>query len=141
MKQPLFKILFPVRVAKSRIQGRGAYAATPIPARRKIGSLAGEIISVREARRRVKALGDAPVNMVELWNGKALDASVNANDMRFINHSCSPNTYMRVCGFHVEFYALGDIDKGEELSCDYGPTHHDGKLPCTCGSANCKGFL
>lgn len=141
MKQPVFKILFPVRVAKSRIQGRGAYATLPIPARRKIGSLAGEIISVRVARKRVKALNGAPVNMVELWNGKALDASVNANDMRFINHSCDPNTYMRVCGYHVEFYALRDIAKEEELSCDYGPTHHDGKLPCNCGSSNCKGFL
>jgi len=141
MSTPQFRIFFPLRVAKSGIQGRGAYAATAIPARRKIGSLAGEIISVREARKRVKALNGAPVNMVELWNGKALDASVNANDMRFINHSCSPNIYMRVCGFHVEFYALRDISKGEELSCDYGPTHHDGKLPCTCGSPNCKGFL
>lgn len=141
MLQPEFRIIFPVRVAASAIQGRGAYAVTGIPRRRKIGSLAGEIISTREARRRVKALNGAPVNMVELWNGKALDASVNGNDLRFINHSCSPNVFMRVCGYHVEFYALRDIAAGEELSCDYGFTHHDGKLPCTCGSANCKGFL
>jgi uncharacterized protein len=141
MSFPQYQIVYPVRVAKSRIQGRGAYARTAIPARKKIGSLSGEVISLREARRRVKALNGAPVNMVELWNGEALDASVNANDMRFINHSCSPNTYMRVCGYHVEFYALRDITAGEELSCDYGPTHHDGKLPCKCGSDNCKGFL
>ncbi|MBX2906041.1 MAG: SET domain-containing protein [Taibaiella sp.] len=139
--QPNFRIYYPVRVAKSKIQGRGAYACSYIPSRRKIGSLAGEVISLREARRRVKALNGAPVNMVELWNGKALDASVNPNDMRFINHSCDPNTFMRVCGYQVEFYALRDIAEGEELSCNYGATHHDGKLPCKCGSDNCKGFL
>lgn len=136
-----FKVFYPVRVAKSSIQGKGAFAVTYIPARRKIGSMSGEIISVREARRRVRALKGSPVAMVELWNGKALDGSVNGNDLRFINHSCAPNTYMRVLGNHVEFYALRSIQPGEELSCNYGETHHDGKLKCNCGAPGCKGFL
>jgi SET domain-containing protein len=124
---------------KSFIDGKGAFAVEMIPARKKIGNLGGEIINLREARRR--AAKEKRVAMVEFGNGQALDASVNPNELRYVNHSCSPNTYMRVCNSLVEFYALRTIKKGEELTCNYGPTHHNGKLKCTCGSPDCKGYL
>lgn len=79
--------------------------------------------------------------MVEFGDGRALDASINANELRYVNHSCKPNTYMRVYYSKVEFYSLRLIEKGEELTCNYGETHHEGKLKCKCGSENCKGFL
>jgi SET domain-containing protein len=132
-------INFPLEVKASRIDGKGAYALKPIPARRKLGNMGGEIISVREARKRVKQL--KRVSMVEFGDGRALDASVNPNDLRYINHSCDPNTYLRVCYSKVEFWSLRKIKKGEELTCDYGETHHDGKLPCRCGAKNCRGFI
>ena len=132
-------IVFPIAVKSSHIDGKGAFALQVIPARRKIGNLGGEVISVREARKRVKAT--KRVAMVEFGDGRALDAGINSNDLRYINHSCQPNTYMRVCYSKVEFWTLRSIKKGDELTCDYGPTHHDGKLPCKCGAKNCKGFL
>jgi SET domain-containing protein len=124
---------------KSFIDGKGAFTLEIIPRRKKIGNLGGEIISLRKARKKANSV--KRVAMVEFGNGYALDASVNSNELRYINHSCSPNTYMRVYNYLVEFYALRRIKKGEELTCDYGPTHHDGKLKCSCGSANCKGYL
>jgi len=136
-----FNTYYPLTVKKSRIDGLGAYTNSNIPARKKIGSLAGAIISKREANKRVKALGNTSIAMVELWNGQVIDASVNSNQLRYINHCCSPNTYMRVCGFHVEFYTLRPIKKGEELTCDYGDTHHEGTRPCTCKSEHCRGFI
>ena len=136
-----FKIYYPVSVAKSRIHGQGAYAQGVIPARKKIGSLAGVIISKRKARQKVKEATSDSIAIVELWNGQALDATGDSNEMKYINHSCGPNTYLRVSGFHVEFYALREILAGEELTCNYGPTHHDGKKECKCGSERCKGFL
>jgi SET domain-containing protein len=123
----------------SKIEGTGAFALQKIPARKKIGNLGGEVISLREARRRAKAI--KRVAMVEFGNGRALDASIHSNELRYINHSCRPNTYMRVAFDKVEFYSLRNINKGEELTCDYGPTHHDGKLKCRCGAEGCKGFL
>jgi SET domain-containing protein len=132
-------INFSIEARKSRIDGKGAYALTAIPARRKIGNMGGEIISIRTARQRVKQL--KRVAMVEFGDGRALDASVNANNLRFINHSCNPNTYLRICYSKVEFWSLKNIKKGEELTADYGPTHHDGKLPCRCGAKNCRGFI
>lgn len=132
-------LIFKIANRKSKIDGTGAFAVQTIPARKKIGNLGGEIISLREARKRAKQT--KRVAMVEFGDGRALDASVHPNELRYINHSCSPNTYMRVCYSRVEFYTLKIIKKGEELTCDYGPTHHDGKLKCDCGSPNCKGFL
>jgi len=133
------RICFDVRVDKSDIHGKGLYSKDRIPARRKIGSLAGEIISKKAARE--KARSKNSISIVELWNGKALDASVHNNELRYINHSCQPNTYMRTLGNHVEFYTLRAIAPDEELTCNYGPTHHDGKRKCNCGSARCKGYI
>lgn len=136
---PVFQITYPVKVGKSKIAGKGAYALQGIPARKKIGDLGGIIISMKEAKQIIKDL--KVINMVELEDNLALNAAANPNDMRFINHSCNPNTYMRVLRKRVEFYALKNIKKGEELSCDYGETHHEGTLPCQCRAKNCRGFI
>ncbi len=136
---PPYHIYYPVKVAKSKIAGKGAYALQSIPARRKIGDLGGVIITMKEAMRLIKDL--KVINLVELEDDLALNASANPNDMRFINHSCAPNTYLRVLRNRVEFYTLRKIKKGEELSCDYGETHHEGTLPCKCGAKKCRGFI
>lgn len=132
-------LYFPLQNKPSVIDGTGAFAVKNIPARKKIGDLGGEIISLREARRRAKIT--KRVAMVEFGDGRALDASVQPNELRYVNHSCKPNTFMRVCHSRVEFYTLRQIKKGEELTCNYGPTHHDGKLKCRCGAPGCIGFL
>lgn len=134
-----YRLLYELKVDKSKIDGKGAYAQQNIPARKKIGDLGGVIISQREARR--IANSTKRVAIVEFGNGKALNASVNSNALRYINHSCSPNTYMRVLHNRVEFYALRSIRNNEELTCNYGETHHDGKLPCRCGAPGCQGFI
>lgn len=136
---PDYRIIYPLRISKSRIAGKGAFAIQTIPARRKIGDLGGVIITMREASKLIR--NKKVINLVELDDDLALNASANPNDIRFINHSCNPNTYMRVLKDRVEFYALRTIRKGEELSCDYGETHHEGTLPCGCGAVNCRGFI
>jgi uncharacterized protein len=130
---------FRIKNKQSEIDGTGAFALEHIPARKKLGNLSGEVISLREARKRAAKI--KRVAMVEFGDGRALDASVNANELRYINHSCQPNTYMRVAYSRVEFYTLRKIKTGEELTCNYGETHHDGKLKCCCGAKGCKGFL
>lgn len=136
---PAYHIYYPLKVKKSKIAGRGAYAKTKIPARKKIGDLGGVIITMKEARQLIRH--KKVINMVELDHDLALNAAANPNDIRFINHSCDPNTFMRVMKNRVEFYALRNIRKGEELSCDYGETHHEGTLPCACRSKNCRKFI
>ena len=131
---------FNFKVGRSPIQGRGLFALSAVPARRKLGELGGEVVTVREARRRARAAGES-IKIVEFGDGTALDASRGGTPLRHVNHSCSPNTYMRLFRRRVEFYALRDIAPGEELTCDYGETHHEGALACRCGSERCRGRL
>ena len=130
---------FLLETKPSSIDGTGCFAMEAIKAGKKIGDLEGRIISLRHARRKAKSM--ERVSIVEFGDGRALDASDNSNELKFINHSCAPNTYMRVAYSHVEFYALVAIKKYTELTCNYGPTHHDGKLPCRCGAQNCKEYI
>lgn len=126
-------------VKPSGIDGKGLFARSRIPARRKLGELGGEFISLREARKR--AAGKRRIAIVELPRGGAVDATVGGNAFRYINHSCSPNSFIRIFGRHVEFYALRVIEAGAELTCDYGETQHNGTLRCACGAERCRRYL
>ncbi|PYV54138.1 MAG: SET domain-containing protein-lysine N-methyltransferase [Acidobacteria bacterium] len=128
-----------VEMKPSLIEGCGLFAAASIRARQKLGNLTGDLITQAEGRRRAKRL--CRISIVELGSNKALDASKNGNQLKYINHSCAPNTFIRILGTKVEFYALRAIRQGEELTCDYGETHHEGTHPCKCGSANCRRFI
>lgn len=132
------RLFYKISLGKSRIHGTGCFAKENIPARKKVGSLGGKVVSKKEAEE--IAAGKKSISLVELWNGKVIDAS-REKGVRYINHSCAPNTFMRTLNYHVEFYALRKIRKGEELTCDYGPTHHDGALACRCGAPGCRGNL
>jgi len=128
-----------IQVRPSPIDSRGVFATARLPARRKIGEMAGERISVREARRRAR--GRRRIAIVEFEDGTAIDGTVAGNAFRYVNHSCEPNTYIRRSRGRVEFWTLRDIEPGEEITCDYGETQHDGALRCRCGSARCRGYL
>ena len=123
----------------SRIDGQGAFAAEVIPPRRKIGEIRGESISVAEAR--IRATRSERIMIVELSARKAIDFSRSADPMRYTNHSCRPNARLCIRQGRVEFYALRGLAAGEEITVDYGETHHEGRLPCRCGAPGCRGAL
>ena len=130
---------YAVDVRASRIDGRGAFAAEAMPARRKIGEIRGESVSVREARRRAKTM--ERIMIVEVSDTRAIDASLSTDPLRFTNHSCQPNAVLRIRQGRVEFYAMRDIGAGEEITVNYGETHHEGKLRCRCGAPGCVGAI
>jgi SET domain-containing protein len=125
-------------VRKSGIVGQGLFSGSRIAKRAKIGEFEGETIGLREARRRAK--GRRIVAIVELERF-ALDATASPRGFRFINHSCDPNTFMRGTPRRAEFYARRAIAAGEELTTDYGESHHNGKLACRCGARRCREFI
>jgi uncharacterized protein len=148
MDRPLMETLAPARpsyqkyavdVRPSRIDGQGAFAAESIPGRRKIGEIRGEAISVAEAR--IRATRHERIMIVELSAKKAIDFTRSADPMRYTNHCCEPNARLCIRQGRVEFYALRDIAPEEEITVDYGETHHEGKLACQCGATRCKGAL
>jgi uncharacterized protein len=129
----------PLVVRKSSIQGSGLFADSKIKRRTKLGEFTGERISVREARRRAR--GATRISIVELSATKAIDGSVGGGPFQFVNHSCDPSSFIRIAFGRIEFYALRDLRSGDEITCDYGDSHHNGKLPCVCGSAKCRKFI
>lgn len=130
---------FAVDVRPSAIDGHGVFAAEPLPARRKIGEIRGESISVEDAR--IRATRSERVMIVELSAKRAIDFSRSTDPMRYTNHSCRPNARLCIRQGRVEFYALRAIGTGEEVTVDYGETHHEGRLACRCGAAGCRGAL
>jgi SET domain-containing protein len=130
---------YAVEVRASAIDGLGAFAAEPVPAQRKIGEIRGESLSVEDAR--IRATRHVRIMIVELSPKRAIDFSKSADPMRYTNHSCSPNARLSIANGRVEFYALRVITPGEEITVDYGETHHAGRLPCRCGAPGCRGAL
>jgi len=130
---------FAVSVGPSHIDGQGAFAAEPIPPRRKIGEIRGESITVSEAR--IRATRHERIMIVEVSPRKAIDFSRSNDPMRYTNHSCRPNARLVIRDGRVEFYARRAITPGEEITVDYGDTHHEGRLPCRCGAPGCRGAL
>ncbi|KAJ3001555.1 hypothetical protein HKX48_002812, partial [Thoreauomyces humboldtii] len=93
------------------------------------------------------ALSDAPF---------AIDGSTHGNVSRFFNHSCEPNLapYAVLVDSPYEeqhaiaFFAVRNIEVGEELTFDYGGGGKDeggeregGGTMCLCGARRCKGYL
>ena len=130
---------FDVIVRKSEIDGHGVFAAEMIPPRLKIGEIRGEAISCAEGRRRAASL--QRIMIVEVSPRTAIDASKSTDPMRFTNHSCQANARLAIIAGRIEFYALRAIEPGEEITVNYGKTHHEGKLRCRCGAPNCVGAL
>jgi uncharacterized protein len=104
------------RIGRSRT-GLGMFATRPIKRAAYIATYRGRIISTEEADRR-EARGAR--YMFELNKKWTIDGSPRWNVARYINHSCKPNAKPvgRKCG--VAIVALRRIERGEEITYDYG---------------------
>uniref|UniRef100_A0A914GXP3 Histone-lysine N-methyltransferase n=1 Tax=Globodera rostochiensis TaxID=31243 RepID=A0A914GXP3_GLORO len=132
-------------------KGYGAVALEEVPANGFVGEYVGEVISNEEGLLRVERIADlqsheAQYYIMKLDERRSIDAQFYGNDMRFVNHSCSPNCMIQQIqsGFdvHLVLVAKKDISVGEELSFDYN-MQADGRLvpKCHCGAPNCTGVL
>jgi SET domain-containing protein len=125
-------------IKKSRINGKGCFATVHFPRGKKIAEYAGERISDAEANRRAHRRILRICAIDEKWS---LDGSRNGNGTHYINHSCAPNSFLKILYGHIQFYALRDILPGEEITVDYINTLHPDKKRCTCGAENCRGTI
>jgi len=130
---------YAVEVRPSTIDGQGVFALVPVPRWHKIGEVRGESITVAEGRRRAATL--ERIMIVEVTNRRAVDLASSTDPMRYTNHSCQPNARLCIRAGRIEFYALREIAPGEEITVNYGESHHEGKLACQCGAPNCIGKL
>lgn len=140
--------LFEVR--PSDIHGLGAFAIRPIPAGTRIIEYAGARITPAEADARYPEPPGTVhhTNLFAIDDDIVIDANVDGNDARYINHSCDPNCDAVVDDERIWIDAIRDIEQGEELAYDYAfilPERHTPaakrRYPCHCGSASCRGTI
>ncbi|MCA1629808.1 MAG: SET domain-containing protein-lysine N-methyltransferase [Acidobacteria bacterium] len=128
-----------IRVGESKIDGRGCFATTHFKKGRKIVELVGERVSRVEAARRMRGKRRLHICAIDSYRG--IDSSRGGNGSQFVNHSCQPNTFVRIVCGHVIFFALRDISAGEELTLDYVESYHPDTKGCRCGAPGCRGTI
>jgi hypothetical protein len=141
-----------VDVGKSNIHGLGLFARDFIQQCHMIIEYTGEAISHEEDQireMRDKEEGKVLTYRFKLDKRTVIDAATcEGNESRYINHSCRPNSGARTIPLNgrrrLIFYALRDIDAGEEITYDYKfvpETDSSNRIECQCGEESCKGFL
>ncbi|HKP73005.1 MAG TPA: SET domain-containing protein-lysine N-methyltransferase [Pyrinomonadaceae bacterium] len=126
-------------VRPSPIDGKGCFATVRFRKGRKIAEYAGERISRREVARRAR--GRRKLRICAINSYWSLDGSRGGNGTHYINHSCQPNSYMRITHGHILFMALRDIAPGEEITLDYVITLHPNDKRCHCKASSCRGTI
>jgi SET domain-containing protein len=137
-------------IRPSPMHGLGAFAVRPIPAGTRLIEYAGERLTPDEADARYPDQPGVPHHtcLFAIDDDIVIDAAVNGNDARFINHSCDPNCDAIVEDDRIWIETIRDVEQGEELAYDYAfvlkERHTPAakrRFPCRCGSARCRGTM
>lgn len=75
---------------------------------------------------------------VQIDKNLYMGPSGNLDD--FFNHSCNPNSGIKIIGKRVFLIAIKNVKKGEEIAFDYSTTmdEDDWELDCVCNNKNCR---
>ena len=143
-KTPLFE------VRHSPIHGYGVFAARRIRKGTTILEYLGERISHEDADARYEDK-DPKDNHTFLFTVDAktvIDAGVDGNEARYVNHGCDPNCQSTAAKKRIFIEAIRTIQPGEELAYDYqiqrdddDPPNVDQIFACRCGAEKCRGVM
>jgi SET domain-containing protein len=146
-----------IATRRSTIHGNGMFAVAPISKGERLIEYKGKLRTHAQVD---NAYGDDDETghtfLFTLNDKYVIDANIDGNSARWINHSCSPNcesTTVEDPGGdprkdRVFIEARRAIKPGEELTYNYGivlDEPHTAKLKklwaCRCGSRNCTGTM
>ncbi len=138
-----------IQVRRSGVHGKGVFALQPIAAGTQIIEYKGQVIDWPEALRRHPHDPEEPNHTFyfSLDDGShVIDANVDGNAARWINHACDPNCRAEETeDGRVFIEALRALQPGEELFYDYGLVIDERYTPklkkdyeCRCGAPNCR---
>ena len=139
-----------IEVRDSRLHGLGVFAARRIPSGTRVIEYLGERVSHTEADRRYdhKDAGDNHTFLFIVDSHTVIDAGVDGNEARFMNHSCEPNCESLLENQRVYIDSIRTIAPGEELTYDYqiqreadDPPDIDAIFACRCGFERCRGSM
>jgi SET domain-containing protein len=143
-RTPLFE------VRHSPIHGFGVFAARRIRKGTMVIEYLGDRVTHAQADARYENK-DPNDNHTFLFTVNAktvIDAGVNGNEARYINHGCDPNCESTTVNKRIFIAAIRTIQPGEELSYDYQIQRDSDDAPnvdevyaCRCGAPNCRGSM
>jgi SET domain-containing protein len=134
----------------SPIQGTGAFATRRIKKGTRIIEYLGQRITWRTADKRYDddKMGRHHTFLFTVDDKIVIDAAVNGNNARFLNHSCDGNCEAITERKRIFIEAKKTIPAGAELLYDYqyersdDHTEEDEKFyACRCGSPKCRGTI
>ncbi|HXI47325.1 MAG TPA: SET domain-containing protein-lysine N-methyltransferase [Steroidobacteraceae bacterium] len=147
-RAPHRKPLFEVR--HSRIHGYGVFALRRIRKGTTVIEYLGDRVTHDLANERYKDKDpkDGHTFLFTVDAKTVIDAGVNGNEARFVNHGCHPNCQTVNTGRRIFIEALRTIQPGEELAYDYqiqrdddDPADVDVIFACHCGAQSCRGSM
>jgi uncharacterized protein len=145
---PRRKPLFEVR--HSRIHGYGVFALRRIRKGTTVIEYLGDRVTHAQANKRYadKDPKDGHTFLFTVDAKTVIDAGVNGNEARFVNHGCDPNCQTVNMNKRIFIEALRTIRPGEELAYDYqiqrdadDPADVDVIFACCCGARSCRGSM
>jgi uncharacterized protein len=143
-RKPLFE------VRHSRIHGYGVFALRRIRKGTMVIEYLGDRVSHTLANERYehKDPKDGHTFLFTVDAKTVIDAGVDGNEARFINHGCDPNCQTVNTGKRIFIEALRTVQPGEELAYDYqiqrdddDPADVDVIFACRCGAKSCRGSM
>ena len=140
----------PFEARTSPMQGRGAFATRAIRAGVRLIEYAGQRLTPAEADARYPDVEGERHHtfLFAIDDDVVIDAAVEGNEARFINHSCDPNCDAVIDDGRIWIETIREISPGEELAYDYAyvldERHSPAakrRFPCYCGAATCRGTI
>jgi len=140
----------PFEIRPSPMQGLGAFATRHIPAGTRLIEYAGERLTPAQADERYPDGVEERHHtyLFAIDDDIVIDAAVDGNDARFINHSCAPNCDAVVEDGRIWIETIRDVEPGEELAYDYAYVLEERhspaakrRYPCNCGAPTCRGTI
>jgi len=128
----------------------GAFATRRIPRGTRLIEYTGERLTPTQADARYP---DVPGErhhtfLFAIDDDVVVDAAVNGNAARWINHSCDPNCDAVIENKRIWIETIRDVVIGAELAYDYAYVLDERhtpaakrRFPCHCGAGVCRGTL
>jgi hypothetical protein len=149
-KLPLRRRTPLIEVRHSPIHGYGVFAARRIRKGTTVIEYLGDRVSHAQADARYedKDPNDNHTFLFTVDAKTVIDAGVNGNEARYINHGCDPNCESATRNKRIFIDAIRTIQPGEELAYDYQIQRDGDDAPnvdevyaCRCGAKNCRGSM
>jgi uncharacterized protein len=151
MKKPAKRRHTPlIEVRHSPIHGYGVFAARRIRKGTTVIEYLGDRVThaLADSRYEDKDPNDNHTFLFTVDAKTVIDAGVNGNEARYINHGCDPNCESTAMNKRIFIEAIRTIQPGEELAYDYqiqrdsdDAANVDEVFACRCGAKNCRGSM